>query len=188
MLRDPFVLTPEFDGPKQPLRQQAPVRSRPQIWTAPFVMANMTRNVHRSNMLLGFPYSKDFVYDEMVVTGPGDEGEATAKKVMAANNKLSGADIEAGWGRSKEVARGRPLRFAVHGDRARRQPGPRRRQGRPRSRLWLDVKDDPRNARSACCVTRRRSPAGIWTPGAAMGHKLIKRLVDHAGLTFEVEK
>jgi short subunit dehydrogenase-like uncharacterized protein len=30
--------------------------------------------------------------------------------------------------------------------------------------------------------------AGIWTPGAAMGHRLIKRLVEHAGLTFEVEK
>jgi short subunit dehydrogenase-like uncharacterized protein len=29
---------------------------------------------------------------------------------------------------------------------------------------------------------------GFWTPGAAMQHKLIKRLVDHAGLTFEVEK
>ena len=29
--------------------------------------------------------------------------------------------------------------------------------------------------------------AGIWTPGAAMGDRLIKRLVDNAGLTFEVE-
>ena len=28
---------------------------------------------------------------------------------------------------------------------------------------------------------------GIWTPGAAMGHHLIKRLQDHAGLTFKVE-
>ena len=28
-----------------------------------------TRNVHRSNMLMGFPYGKDFVYDEMVLTG-----------------------------------------------------------------------------------------------------------------------
>ena len=28
---------------------------------------------------------------------------------------------------------------------------------------------------------------GIWTPGATMGQKLIKRLVDHAGLTFTVE-
>ncbi len=29
--------------------------------------------------------------------------------------------------------------------------------------------------------------AGIWTPGAAMGDRLIKRLTDHAGLTFAVE-
>jgi short subunit dehydrogenase-like uncharacterized protein len=28
---------------------------------------------------------------------------------------------------------------------------------------------------------------GIWTPGAAMGERMIKRLVDHAGLTFQVE-
>jgi short subunit dehydrogenase-like uncharacterized protein len=31
-------------------------------------------------------------------------------------------------------------------------------------------------------------PAGIWTPGAAMQHRLIKRLVDHAGISFQVEK
>jgi short subunit dehydrogenase-like uncharacterized protein len=30
--------------------------------------------------------------------------------------------------------------------------------------------------------------SGIWTPGAAMGNRLIKRLVDRAGITFEVEK
>jgi short subunit dehydrogenase-like uncharacterized protein len=29
--------------------------------------------------------------------------------------------------------------------------------------------------------------AGFWTPGAAMQQTLIKRLVDHAGLTFQVE-
>ena len=29
--------------------------------------------------------------------------------------------------------------------------------------------------------------AGIWTPGAAMGEKLIPRLVRNAGLTFKVE-
>ena len=38
-----------------------------------------TRNVHRSNMLMGFPYGKEFVYDEMVLTGPGEKGEANAK-------------------------------------------------------------------------------------------------------------
>ena len=42
----------------------------------------------------------------------------------------------------------------------------------------------------AICLLRDAPdvPAGIWTPGAAMGHRLIKRLVDHAGLTFGVEK
>ena len=42
----------------------------------------------------------------------------------------------------------------------------------------------------AICLLRDTPdvPAGIWTPGAAMGNRLIKRLVDHAGLTFEVEK
>jgi short subunit dehydrogenase-like uncharacterized protein len=30
-------------------------------------------------------------------------------------------------------------------------------------------------------------PGGIWTPGAAMGNRLIKRLVDHAGMTFDIE-
>ena len=43
---------------------------------------------------------------------------------------------------------------------------------------------------TAICLLRDTPElaAGIWTPGAAMGDKLIKRLVDHAGLTFEVEK
>ena len=42
----------------------------------------------------------------------------------------------------------------------------------------------------AICLLRDAPgvPAGFWTPGAAMQHKLIKRLVDHAGLTFSVEK
>ena len=35
----------------------------------------------------------------------------------------------------------------------------------------------------ALCLLRDTPdvPAGFWTPGAAMQHKLIKRLVDHAG-------
>jgi short subunit dehydrogenase-like uncharacterized protein len=45
---------------------------------------------------------------------------------------------------------------------------------------------------SECAICLLRDaldvPAGIWTPGAAMGHRLIKRLTDHAGLTFAVEK
>jgi len=189
LLRDPFVLTPGFDGPKQPLGNRPVFDQDLQTWTAPFVMANInTRNVHRSNMLMGFPYGKDFVYDEMMVTGPGEAGEAMAKKVMAANNKLSGADVpKPGEGPSKEEREngsydllfvaiapdGKQARAVVRGD---RDPG----YGSTSKMI----------SQCAICLLRDTPgvPAGIWTPGAAMGHKLIKRLVDHAGLTFAVEK
>jgi short subunit dehydrogenase-like uncharacterized protein len=189
MLRDPFVLTPGFDGPKQPLGNRPVFDEDLKTWTAPFVMANInTRNVHRSNMLLGFPYGKDFVYDEMVMTGPGEQGEAIAKKVMAANNKLSGTDVpKPGEGPSKEQREsgsydllfvalapdGRQARAAVKGD---RDPG----YGSTSKMI----------SECAICLLRDASdvPGGIWTPGAAMQHKLIKRLEDNAGLTFRVEK
>jgi short subunit dehydrogenase-like uncharacterized protein len=189
MLRDPFVLTPGFDGPKQPLGNRPVLDEDLKSWTAPFVMANInTRNVHRSNMLLGFPYGKDFVYDEMVMTGPGEQGEALARKVMAANNKFSGVEVpKPGEGPSKEEREngsydllfvaiapdGKQVRAAVKGD---RDPG----YGSTSKMI----------SECAICLLRDTPevPAGIWTPGAAMGDKLIKRLVDNAGLTFAVEK
>src|SRR5262249_60471939 len=71
---------------------------------AAFMMALInTRNVHRSNMLMGFPYGQDFVYDEMVLTGPGEKGEANAKRVMAANAEKSGPNApKPGEGPSRE--------------------------------------------------------------------------------------
>ena len=62
-----------------------------------------TRNVHRSNMLMGFPYGRDFIYDEMVLTGPGEKGEANAKRVIAANKEMAGpGGPKPGEGPSKE--------------------------------------------------------------------------------------
>jgi short subunit dehydrogenase-like uncharacterized protein len=43
---------------------------------------------------------------------------------------------------------------------------------------------------SECAICLREAAdvkAGIWTPGAAMGNRLIKRLIDRAGMTFTVE-
>jgi short subunit dehydrogenase-like uncharacterized protein len=44
---------------------------------------------------------------------------------------------------------------------------------------------------SECAVCLLRDTpdvkAGIWTPAAAMGDRLIKRLTDHAGLTVAME-
>lgn len=189
LLKNPFSLTPGFEGPKQPPGNRPAYDEELKTWTAPFVMANInTRNVHRSNTLLGFPYGKDFVYDEMVITGPGEQGEAVAKKLMAANNKLSGADVpKPGEGPSKEEREsghydllfvaiapdGRQARAVVKGD---RDPG----YGSTSKMI----------AECAMCLSRDAADTapGIWTPGAAMGHKLIKRLEEHAGITFRPEK
>jgi short subunit dehydrogenase-like uncharacterized protein len=188
LLKNPFSLTPGFEGPKQPPGNRPVYDEQLKTWTAPFVMANInTRNVHRSNMLLGFPYGKDFVYDEMVITGPGEQGEATARKIMAANNKLSGNDVpKPGEGPSKEEREaghydllfvaiapdGRQARAVVTGD---RDPG----YGSTSKMI----------SECAICLLRDAPDVkpGIWTPGAAMGDRLIKRLTDHAGLTFAVE-
>jgi short subunit dehydrogenase-like uncharacterized protein len=189
MLKDPFALTPGFKGPKQPPGSKPVFEEDLQSWAAPFMMALInTRNVHRSNMLLGFPYGKEFVYDEMVLTGAGEKGEANARLVMAANTEKTGPGApKPGEGPSKEEREnglydllyvaiapdGRQVRAVVKGD---RDPG----YGSTSKMI----------SECAICLLRDTPdvPAGIWTPGAAMGDKLIKRLTDHAGLTFEVEK
>ena len=189
ILKDPFALTPGFKGPKQPPGSKPAYEEDLQSWAAPFMMALInTRNIHRSNMLMGFPYGKEFVYDEMVLTGAGEKGEANAKLVMAANTEKTGPGApKPGEGPSKEerenglydllyvaiAPEGRQVRAAVKGD---RDPG----YGSTSKMI----------SECAICLLRDAPdvPAGIWTPGAAMQHKLIKRLVDHAGLTFTVEK
>ena len=188
ILNDPFALTPGFSGAKQPRGNKPAYEEDLQSWTAPFMMALInTRNVHRSNMLMGFPYGREFVYDEMVLTGPGEKGEANARKVMAANTEKTGPNApKPGEGPSKEerenglydllyvaiAADGRQVRASVKGD---RDPG----YGSTSKMI----------SECAICLLRDTPDvaAGIWTPGAAMQHKLIQRLQEHAGLTFGVE-
>ena len=189
MVQDPFVLTPGFDGPKQPRGNKPVMEEDLGSWTAPFVMATInTRNVHRSNMLMNFSYGKDFVYDEMVLTGPGEQGEANAKKVVAAVNAArlgASGGPKPGEGPSKEEREnghydllyvaiapdGRQVRASVKGD------------CDPYGSTGKMI------AECAICLLRDKPdvPAGIWTPGAALGDRLIKRLEDNAGITFRVE-
>jgi short subunit dehydrogenase-like uncharacterized protein len=187
-LRDPFVLTPGFEGPKQPPGNKPLFDEDLEMWVAPFVMANInTRNVHRSNFLLGWPYGRDFVYDEMMVAGPKETGEATAKAIIAANNKLGAqGGPKPGEGPSKEEREsghydllfvgiapdGRKMRAVVTGN---RDPG----YGST-SRMIAEC---------AICLRRDKPDVagGFWTPVAAMKDALLKRLIDHAGMTFTIE-
>jgi len=192
-LRSPFALTPGFEGPKQPSGNKPLVDEAlgsvngEGLWCAPFVMAPInTKNVHRSNALLGHAYGTDFVYDEMLVTGPGARGEAVAQHV-AGDKSLGGeGGPKPGEGPSKaeresgfydvlflgEDAEGHRLSVSVRGD---RDPG----YGSTSKMI----------AESAVCLLRD-APAlagGIWTPAPAMGSALVARLQAHAGLAFTVE-
>lgn len=188
LLRNPFSLTPGFEGPRQPSGSKPMVDEVLGLWVAPFVMAAInTRNVHRSNFLLGHAYGTDFVYDEMLVTGAGEKGEALANAVAA--DKSLGADggPQPGEGPSLEEresgfydllfigtdAAGNSLRVGVKGD---RDPG----YGSTSKMI----------TEAAVCLLQDATdtPGGIWTTAPAMGDALIARLKANAGLSFTVEE
>lgn len=190
LLLDHFSLTPGFKGPDQPPANRPEHDEHLGVWTAPFVMATInTRNVHRSNALMGHPWGQDLVYDEMIITGSGEQGQAMAEKMAAHHGKeLTRPDgPKPGEGPSKEEREtgffdvlvvgafpdGRQVRASVKGD---KDPG----YGSTSKMI----------AESGVCLVKDAAdvPGGIWTPGAAMGNRLIKRLQDNAGLTFAVEE
>lgn len=188
LLRNPFSLTPGFEGPRQPSGSKPMVDEVLGLWVAPFVMAAInTRNVHRSNFLLGHAYGADFVYDEMMVTGAGEKGEALANAVAV--DKSLGADDgpKPGEGPSREEREsgfydvlfigtdtaGHSLRVGVKGD---RDPG----YGSTSKMI----------TEAAVCLLQDApdTPGGIWTTAPAMGNALIARLKANAGLSFTVEE
>lgn len=186
VLMDPFSLCAGFRGPEQPHGMKPLYEEDLDSWSAPFVMATInTKNVHRSNTLLGHDYGEDFVYDEMMFTGPGEQGEAAAKAV-AADKSMSESKLKPGEGPSKEEReagfydvqfigtddQGNCVKVGVKGD---KDPG----YGSTCKMI----------AESAVCLLKYPDLAGggVWTPAAALGSELIERLQARAGLSFSVE-
>jgi short subunit dehydrogenase-like uncharacterized protein len=187
ILTNPFSLAEGFSGPSQPADNQPYEDDVAGSWVAPFIMAAInTKNVHRSNALLNHMYGEDFEYDEMMMTGPGEQGKAVAEAV-ASTNPLAGDDVpKPGEGPSKESREagsydvlfigtnnsGDSIRAAVTGD---LDPG----YGSTSKMI----------AESGLCLVQDCAdlPGGIYTPAPAMGEKLIARLVAKAGITFDLE-
>lgn len=187
-LKDPFSLVPDFDGPKQPSGHKPILEEDLGSWSAPFIMASInTKNVHRSNALLGHAYGEDFTYDEMMLTGPGEKGEQTAN-FIAKDDSMAKNPPKQGEGPSKEEREtgfydvmfvgttkdGDTMIAGVTGD---KDPG----YGSTSKMI----------AESALClaldIDRDETPGGLYTPAPAMGMTLIHRLTEHAGLTFKME-
>lgn len=189
LLRSPFALTPGFEGPSQPSGMIPEYDSATGTWAAPFVMAPInTKNVHRSNFLLGHPYGTDFTYDEMMMTSIGDAGKAIAEGIAtalkSANPFGEGPQPKPGEGPSAEEREagfydilfigeypdGRIIRASVKGD---RDPG----YGSTSKMI----------AESALTLLEVDTPGGVVTPGAIMANPLIARLTANAGLEFALE-
>lgn len=184
-LTNPFSLSADFDGPPQPAGNKPEYDDSLGSWATNFVMAPInTKNVHRTNFLLGQAYGADFVYDEMMLTGPGEQGEVIAKHV-ASTPMMGGADDpKPGEGPTKEerdtgfydvlfVAEypdGRTARLSVKGD---RDPG----YGSTSKMI----------SETAIALCAHQGPGGVTTPGAALGEKLVDSLQKNAGLSFTVE-
>lgn len=202
-LVDPFALTPGFRGPPQPDDRTAAWDDLAQSWTGPFVMAPInTKNVHRTHALRGHPWGRDFTYSERMLTGTGAAGERRAK-ALARTARLQDwllrlaparalirrfvlpqpgqgpGQAQRDSGRYEVVfvgqtASGQTLRATVRGD---RDPG----YGSTCKLI----------SESALCllqdVDRTMTPGGVWTPGAAMGLTLVRRLQERAGLQFAVD-
>jgi short subunit dehydrogenase-like uncharacterized protein len=187
VLTNPFALTPGFTGAEQPTGMKPMYDDVLGSWVAPFMMATInTKNIHRSNFLQRHDYGEDFVYDEMLITGPGEKGEAIAKAV-AGDTSMATDQTQPGEGPTKEQREtgyydilfvgetqdGKILRASVKGD---MDPG----YGSTSKMI----------TEAAVCLVKNPTlgSGGILTPAAALGSHLIERLQTNAGLTFQLEE
>ncbi|MGP4862875.1 saccharopine dehydrogenase family protein [Psychrobacter sp. T6-5] len=201
---NPYLLNDDTDVPnvRQDNVSKPEYDSTHKRWLAPFVMASInTRIVHRSNQLLSYEYGRDFKYDEAMWMKDGVKGKlssyamsagllgfATAMMIKPSRELLSKHVLpKAGTGPSKDeqengyfdirhfgqTAKNDTITVKVTGD---KDPG----YGSTSRML----------AQAALCLAQDISKedvgGGFWTPASAMGDKLIVRLEEHSGLSFEV--
>ena len=184
VLANPFALSNGFTGPDQPADIKPVFDEKLDTWVAPFFMAPInTKNIHRSNSLMNHFYGEDFCYNEMWVQGSGDAGKAAADYISS-SNPLSDAP-KPGEGPSRESRENGNYDVLFCGD-------------IDEQSVHVSVKGDmdpgygstsKMISESAICLVKECEDlnAGIYTPAPAMGTKLIQRLQDNAGLTFEIE-
>jgi short subunit dehydrogenase-like uncharacterized protein len=202
-LTDPYSLCPAGAAPKVRQPEVRMVEFDPDFdaWVAPFVMGAInTRIVHRTNALSDHAYGADFTYDEAMLTGRGLKGQLAGAATVAGLGgfMLAGAVAplrgalerfvlpKPGEGPSPAQQReglfdlrffgatadGRPIRTKVTGDRDPGYGSTGKMLGQAAACLALDV-------------AKGKPPGGFWTPATIFGDRLIERLKNHAGLSFE---
>jgi len=210
ILQNPYSLAPsgERSGPDEGSQRLPRYDGNVGQWTAPFIMAAVNeKTVHRSNALLGYPWGRTFRYDEVVPTGAGPLGAASASGVAGGLALATGAMAvspvrklvdqyllpDSGEGPSREAIEGGTFevrllgtgrspetneQFAVEGTvAANRDPG----YGATARMI----------GESAVCLAKGDTgtalDGGVLTPASGIGTPLIDRLAD-VGLSFAVER
>ncbi|RLM28256.1 saccharopine dehydrogenase [Brenneria alni] len=179
VINSPFGLTPGFQGPPQPSGTEP--KNDPDVGdVVPFMLAAINaQNVHRSNLLMGHAYGRDFIYDEMMLA------DATKSAAPPDVNTPSGGVLKPGEGPAQDARQSGFFDMLFIGTAS---------DGR-KVQISLKGTEDPGYgstprmiAESAICLVRSPDvPGGVWTPGAALQGRLVDRLQQHAGLTFAVE-
>lgn len=202
-LANPFSLCPpdHRSVTRQPNVRVAEFDSDLESWVAPFLMAAInTRVVHRSNALLGTPYGTEFQYDEATITGRGWKGRARALAMAGALGgfTLATAVKPARWALEQfvlpEPGEGPDQATQTQGFYDLRFIGTT--EGGQTLCAKVTGQGDPGYgstsrmlAQAAECLAfdvSEDADGGFWTPSSLMDGDLLRRLQDHAGMTFEV--
>ena len=201
---NPYLLNDDTDAPT--LRQKNVGKpeydDKHKRWLAPFVMASInTRIVHRSNQLLSYEYGREFKYDEAMWMQDGTKGKLMSYGLSAGLLGFASAMM---FKPSRELLSKHVLPKSGSGPSQSEQEngffdirffGTTTKQDNISTKVTGDR--DPGYGstsrmltQSALCLAQDISQdevaGGFWTPASAMGDKLIQRLEDHAGLSFEV--
>jgi len=203
ILFNPYSLNPEGqqEGPDRSDLRSVKYDKHFRSWKCPFVMASInTRVVRRGHALRGFPYGKDFRYEEVTLTGDGFSGKVkgymtsiplgivmSAKPGSLARWLVDRFTPDPGEGPDEKTREtgfwvydqvgllpdGRMIKSRIKGD---RDPG----YGSTSKML----------AEAAVCLAKDdlTDQYGVITPASAMGDALLQRLQERAGLTFTVKE
>lgn len=198
LMANPYALYPQDVATGNDVGDQTGPEYDPDFerWTSPFIMAAVnSRVVRRSNALLGLPWGQDFRYTEGVLTD---------SRFKAARNSAASimGMVTMAIGPTRKLAQ----RFLPKPG-----EGPTREQREAGffEVFMVGIDDTDRShdtfikvtgdmdpgygstakmlAESALCLAQDALPApgGFWTPAAAMQDKLLRRLTQNAGLTFD---
>lgn len=197
-LLDSFILAkdPGAQRAKQPDARKPRFDPETGKWAVYFPMAGTNMAiVHRTNMLLGYPYGKDFTYCEMQAVPDEKAAKKSSKRQAMLIAMLAIAPTRAllkrfalpkpGQGPSPEaLARGR---FEVHfiakvpsGEYVKVSVSSEKDPGYVSTPLMV--------AEAAMCllkdIPREVTPGGFYSPVAAMKDQLMERLKANAGFEF----